>query len=246
MSSNTIFDHIRIVLCQTSHPGNIGSAARAMKTMGLKHLYLVKPDIFPDAHATALATGAADLLESAIVTETLSEALTGCAFTIGLSARKRNLSHQLINAREAALEACKIATQQPVAFVFGTEMSGLSNAELDCCQLLAMIPANPEYTSLNLAAAVQVLCYELRMTILAGKLDAEERSELATNEAIEGFYTHLEETLLKIGYINPRAPKKLMERIRRIYARARLEKEEVNLLRGILTLSVNPKKHTKY
>ncbi|HAJ71556.1 MAG TPA: tRNA (cytosine(32)/uridine(32)-2'-O)-methyltransferase TrmJ, partial [Methylophilaceae bacterium] len=192
MSSNTIFDHIRIVLCQTSHPGNIGSAARAMKTMGLKHLYLVKPDIFPDAHATALATGAADLLESAIVTETLSEALTGCAFTIGLSARKRNLSHQLINAREAALEACKIATQQPVAFVFGTEMSGLSNAELDCCQLLAMIPANPEYTSLNLAAAVQVLCYELRMTILAGKLDAEERSELATNEAIEGFYTHLE------------------------------------------------------
>ncbi|MDX1915049.1 MAG: RNA methyltransferase [Methylophilus sp.] len=246
MSSNTIFDHIRIVLCQTSHPGNIGSAARAMKTMGFKHLYLVKPDIFPDAHATALATGAADLLESAIVTETLSEALTGCAFTIGLSARKRNLSHQLVNAREAALEACKIGTHQPVALVFGTEMSGLSNAELDCCQLLAMIPANPEYTSLNLAAAVQVLCYELRMTILSGKLDAKERSELATNEAIEGFYTHLEETLLKIGYINPRAPKKLMERIRRIYARARLEKEEVNLLRGILTLSVTPKKHTKY
>jgi len=180
------------------------------------------------------------------VTETLSEALTGCAYAIGLSARKRNLSHQLVNAREAAQEACKIASNQPVALVFGTEMSGLSNAELDCCQLLAMIPANPEYSSLNLAAAVQVVCYELRMTILTGKLDIADSSELATNEAVEGFYNHLEETLLKIGYINPRAPKKLMERIRRIYARARLEKEEVNLLRGILTLSVNPKKHTKY
>lgn len=246
MSSDSIFNNIRIVLCQTSHPGNIGSAARAMKTMGLKHLYLVKPNTFPDAHATALATGAADLLDSAIVTETLSEALVGCAFAIGLSARKRNLSHQLVNVREAALEAKKIATSQSVALVFGTEMSGLSNAELDCCQLLAMVPANPEYSSLNLAAAVQVVCYELRMAILEGKLDNEYATELATNEAIEGFYTHLEETLLKIGYINPRAPKKLMERIRRIYARARLEKEEVNLLRGILTLTQVPKKHTKY
>jgi len=246
MSSDSIFNNIRIVLCQTSHPGNIGSAARAMKTMGLKHLYLVKPYTFPDAHATALATGAADLLDSAIVTETLSEALAGCAFAIGLSARKRNLSHQLVNVREAALEAKKIATSQSVALVFGTEMSGLSNAELDCCQLLAMVPANPEYSSLNLAAAVQVVCYELRMAILEGKLDNEYATELATNEAIEGFYTHLEETLLKIGYINPRAPKKLMERIRRIYARARLEKEEVNLLRGILTLTQVPKKHTKY
>lgn len=245
-SVNNIFDHIRVVLCQTSHPGNIGSAARAMKTMGFKHLYLVKPDIFPDAHAAALATGAADLLESAIVTETLSEALTGCAFAIGLSARKRNLSHQLFNVREAALEVKKIASHQPVAFVFGTEMSGLSNAELDCCQMLAMIPANPEYSSLNLAAAVQVVCYELRMAILEGKLDFEAPTELATNEAVEGFYRHLEDTLLTIGYLNPSAPKKLMERIRRIYARARLEKEEVNLLRGILTLSVTPKKHTKY
>jgi tRNA/rRNA methyltransferase len=125
-------------------------------------------------------------------------------------------------------------------------MSGLSNAELDCCQMLAMIPANPEYSSLNLAAAVQVVCYELRMAILEGKLGFEASTELATNEAVEGFYRHLEDTLLTIGYLNPSAPKKLMERIRRIYARARLEKEEVNLLRGILTLSVTPKKHTKY
>jgi tRNA/rRNA methyltransferase len=234
------------VLCQTSHPGNIGSAARAMKTMGLKHLYLVKPDKFPDAHATALSTGAADLLENAIVTKTLSEALHGCVLAIGMSARKRQISHELVNVREAALRGIQIATSQPIALVFGTEMSGLSNAELDCCQLLAMIPANPEYSSLNLAAAVQVMCYEIRMAALEGKLDKTSTTEYATNEALEGLYTHLEDTLIKIGYLNPNAPKKLSERIRRIYARSKLEKEEVNLLRGILTLTTEPKKHTKY
>jgi tRNA/rRNA methyltransferase len=244
--SQTIFNNIRVVLCQTSHPGNIGSAARAMKTMGLKHLYLVKPDKFPDAHATALSTGAADLLENAIVTKTLSEALHGCVLAIGMSARKRQISHELVNVREAALRGIQIATSQPIALVFGTEMSGLSNAELDCCQLLAMIPANPEYSSLNLAAAVQVMCYEIRMAALEGKLDKTSTTEYATNEALEGLYTHLEDTLIKIGYLNPNAPKKLSERIRRIYARSKLEKEEVNLLRGILTLTTEPKKHTKY
>lgn len=250
MNNQNIFNNIRIVLCQTSHPGNIGSAARAMKTMGLRHLYLVKPDKFPDAHATALSTGAADVLESAIVTETLSEALVGCGFVIGMSARKRYLSHELVNAREAAIEASKYAASQPIAFVFGTEMSGLSNAELDCCQLLAMIPANPDYSSLNLAAAVQVLCYELRMALIESGLEqgiaSNEALPLATNDELEGFYAHLEETLLKIGYLNPAAPKKLMERIRRIYARARLEKEEVNLLRGMLTLTQEPRKHKRY
>lgn len=246
ITQSNIFNNIRIVLCQTSHPGNIGSAARAMKTMGLRHLYLVKPDKFPDAHATALATGAADLLESAVVTQTLSEALAGCAFSIGLSARKRYLSHETVNARVAAIEAIKIAIEQPIAFVFGTEMSGLTNAELDCCQLLTMIPANPDYSSLNLAAAVQVMCYEIRMAILEGKIESSETLPLATNDELEGFYAHLQETLLKIGYLNPAAPKKLSERMRRIYARARLEKEEVNLLRGVLTLTQEPRKHTKY
>lgn len=246
MSPHSTFNNIRIVLCQTSHPGNIGSAARAMKTMGLRHLYLVRPHHFPDAQATALSTGAADLLEQAVVCETLSEALTDCAFAIGLSARKRQISHELVPVREAALRAQAIAQTQPIALVFGTEMSGLSNAELDCCQLLAMIPTNSEYSSLNLAAAVQVMCYEMRMAILTTKLDTPTPMTLATNEALEGFYAHLEETLLQIGYLNPNAPKKLLERIRRIYARARLEKEEVNLLRGILSLSVQPKKHSKY
>ena len=242
--------NFRVVLCQTSHPGNIGSAARAMKTMGITQLYLVNPAQFPDAHATALSTGAADLLENAIVCTSLDEALTGCAYAIGLSARKRQLSHELVNTRVAASKAVEIANNQPVALVFGTEMSGLSNAELDRCQLLAMIPANPEYSSLNLAAAVQVMCYELRMAALENAdltPDITDKiNELATLESVEGFYTHLEETLLHIGYLNPAAPKKLMERIRRIFARIRLEKEEVNLLRGILTLTVTPRKHDKY
>lgn len=247
MDKQNIFNNIRVVLCQTSHPGNIGSTARAMKTMGLKHLYLVNPLHFPDPQATALSTGAADLLENATICSSLPEALTGCALAIGLSARKRQISHELVNVREAASRASSIAENQPIALVFGTEMSGLSNAELDCCQLLAMIPANPEYTSLNLAAAVQVICYEIRMAVLEGKLEAQpNQPELATNDALEGLYSHLEDTLIQIGYLNPNAPKKLSERIRRIYARAKLEKEEVNLLRGILTLSITPKKHTKY
>jgi tRNA/rRNA methyltransferase len=243
---SSIFDNIRIVLCQTSHPGNIGSTARAMKTMGFKHLYLVNPAKYPNEQATALAAGADDVLDYAIVTETLSEALTGCAFSIGLSARKRYLSHETVNAREAALQANTYAASQPVAFVFGTEMSGLTNAELDCCQLLAMIPANPEYSSLNLAMAVQLMCYELRMTALEGNIGAPAGEVLATNDELERFYAHLEETLLHIGYLNPNAPKKLFERMRRLYSRARLEKEEVNLLRGVLTLTKEPRKHTKY
>ena len=242
-----LLQNFRVILCQTSHPGNIGSAARAMKTMGISQLYLVQPHSFPDAHATALSTGAADLLENAIVTETLAEALNGCAFAIGMSARKRNLSHELVNVRSAAATAIDIAANQPVALVFGTEMSGLTNAELDLCQMLAMIPANPEYSSLNLAAAVQIMCYELRMTALKdAPINPNTVNELATIDSVEGFYTHLEQTLLHIGYLNPAAPKKLMERIRRIYARNRLEKEEVNLLRGILTLTVTPRKHDKY
>ena len=225
-----------------------------MKTMGFKHLYLVQPDKYPNAQATAMAAGADDVLDNAIVTQTLSEALVGCGFAIGMSARKRYISHETVNAREAALQANIYAASQPVAFVFGTEMSGLTNAELDCCQLLAMIPANAEYSSLNLAMAVQLVCYELRMTMLSAKSEAKSASNvvlpsgepLASNDELERFYAHLEETLLKIGYLNPNAPKKLFERMRRLYSRARLEKEEVNLLRGVLTLTQEPRKHTKY
>ena len=226
--------NFRIVLCQTSHPGNIGAAARAMKTMGLQQLCLVQPKKFPHAESTALAAGANDVLENARVCETLAEALTGCAFAIGLSARKRQLSHQLVDVREAALQAADISASQPVALIFGTEMSGLSNAELDLCQLLAMIPTDPDFSSLNVAAAVQVMSYEVRMALLDGRMSVEPPDEpLATSEDLEMLYRHMEETLVQIGFLNPAAPGRLMQRLRRLYARARPEKEEVNILRGI-------------
>ncbi|HPX89415.1 MAG TPA: RNA methyltransferase [Methylophilaceae bacterium] len=242
-----IFNNIRVVLCQTSHPGNIGSTARAMKTMGLTRLYLVQPKYFPDGQAVSLAVNAADVLDSAVVTDTLDEAIADCQFVIGVSGKERSLSQQVMTVREAAKEVQHIAQTQQVALVFGTEMSGLTNAEADRCQVLATIPANPDYTSLNLAQAVQVMCYEVRMAVTEGQLHYDEKpAELASQEDLERFYAHMQEVLTQIGYINPRAPKKLFERIRRIYSRARLEKEEVNLLRGILTLSITPKKHTKY
>lgn len=245
--TDQIFNHIRIVLCQTSHPGNIGSTARAMKTMGLSRLYLVRPKHFPDGEAKALAVNAADLLDTAVVTQTLEEALADCQFVIGVSGKQRSLSQQVITVREAATEVNNIATHQQVALVFGTEMSGLSNEEADRCHMLATIPANPEYTSLNLAQAVQIMCYELRMAVTTGELHYQEKpAELASQEDLERFYEHMREVLEQIGYINPRAPKKLFERLRRLYGRTRLEKEEVNLLRGILTLTQQPKKHTKY
>ncbi|MGB4810974.1 MAG: RNA methyltransferase [Methylophilaceae bacterium] len=242
-----IFNNIRVVLCQTSHPGNIGSTARAMKTMGLSRLYLVRPKRFPDAEAKSLAVNAADVLDTAIVTQTLEEALADCHFVVGVSGKERALSQQVLNVREAAQEVNKIATTQQVALVFGTEISGLSNAEADLCHVMATIPANPEYTSLNLAQAVQIMCYECRMSITEGTLHFNEKpAELATQDELERFYIHFEEVLTQIGYINPRAPKKLFERLRRMYGRTRLEKEEVNLLRGVLTLTLEPRKHRKY
>lgn len=233
--------NIRVVLCQTSHPGNIGAAARAMKTMGLRQLMLVRPKKFPHAEAEAMASGATDILAGARVCDSLEEALTGCSFAIGLSARKRELSHALVTAREAAVQAVQLATTQPIALVFGTEMSGLSNDELIRCHLLAMIPANPEYSSLNLAAAVQVLAYEIRTAAASVTTTVDNGFPLASHDEVEGFYRHLEETLIRIGFLDPAMPKRLMPRLRRLFTRARLEKEEVNILRGILKSIQSPR-----
>jgi tRNA/rRNA methyltransferase len=197
-------------------------------------------------------------LESAHVCATLDEALVGCTLIIGLSARKRQLSHELVSARKAAIQAAEMATNnQQIALVFGTEMSGLSNAELDLCNLLAMIPTNPEYSSLNLAAAVQVMCYETRMALLDEhaalsdlpnnqiKPKQDKVAVLASSDEVEYMFKHLEETLTQIGFLNMHSPGRLMQRLRRMYARTRLEKEEVNILRGILSLmqKPNPLKH---
>jgi tRNA/rRNA methyltransferase len=210
--------------------------------MGISQLYLVTPKKFPDKEADAMSVGAVDILQNAHVCATLEQALEGCTLAIGLSARKRQLSHELLSARTAAMRAAEVTTGGQVALVFGTEMSGLSNSELDLCQLLAMIPTNAEFSSLNLAAAVQVMSYEMRMAILdnTGTI-VETSTPLAANEDIERYYRHLEETLIKIGFLNPAEPGRLMQRIRRIYARSRLEKEEVNILRGILTHTQQPR-----
>lgn len=222
-----------MVLSHTSHPGNIGAAARAMKTMGLSELYLVRPRRFPDPAADAMASGATDVLAGAVVCAGMDEALRGTVMAVGLTARRRDLSHGMRPLREAAPDILARAGEGPVALVFGTEMSGLSNAELESCQQLVTIPVNPEYGSLNLAAAVQVVAYELRTSALPPGSEAD-GFPLATFEEVDGFYRHLEQTLVDIGFLDPVHPKRLMTRLRRLFSRARLEKEEVNILRGVL------------
>ena len=228
-----MLNNIRVVLSHTSHPGNIGAAARAMKTMGLSQLYLVNPKRFPDAAAEAMASGATDVLANAVVCGSMEEALQGAVLVVGLTARKRDLSHTMLTLREAAPQILGRANEAPVALVFGTEMSGLSNAELEQCQMLITIPVNPEYGSLNLGAAVQVVAYELRTSGVPTAPSAS-RFPLASFEDIDQFYEHLERTLIAIDFLNPARPKRLMTRLRRLFARAGLEKEEVNILRGIL------------
>ena len=235
-----MFENIRIVMVNTSHPGNIGAAARAMKNMGLQSLYLVEPKVFPSAEATARASGADDLLAQAVVCNSLDEAVAGCTLVVGASARLRSISWPQLDPRQCAARVVEECVDAPVAVVFGREHSGLTNAELSRCHYLVNIPTNPEYPSLNIAAAIQVIAYELRMTQEAGGkvVAAESKSadvELATMEEVERFYQHLEEVMVASGFLDPAKPKFLMHRLRRVYNRARLEKQELNILRGILT-----------
>ena len=182
-----------------------------------------------------MAAGATEVLDHVTIHDNLPQALAGAALVIGLTARPRQLSHALVPVREAAAQAVDVAmAQQEVALLFGTEMCGLSNAELDQCQLLAAIPTDEAYSSLNLAAAVQVLAYELRLAAIgSAKLEAAVFS-LANHDEVEGFYRHLEQMLVEIDYLDPAVPRRLMPRLRRLFSRARLEKEEINILRGIL------------
>jgi len=225
---------MRAVLVRTSHPGNIGASARALWTMGLDALVLVEPRRFPDPEASARATGAEAVLDAAVVVPTLSAALSGCAWSVGLSARPRAFAGRVMAIREAALEAVRRAAEGPVALVFGTEMSGLSNDELAQCHCAATIPANPRYASLNLAAAVQVTAYEIRMAAGQAGVWHARRFAPATHDEIEGLHAHAERTLAALRFLDPAMPRRLMPRLRRLFARAELEHEEVNILRGIL------------
>lgn len=240
--SANLFERVRIVLCNTTHPGNIGAVARAMKTMGFGALVLVNPKILPDEVALARASGATDVLQSARVCTSLAEALQGCVFAAALSARCRDLGPPLYSAREAMPDLARHLEAGDVALVFGGESAGLTNEEVMQCQALVSIPANPNYSSLNLAAAVQILCYELRLALGEGVIS--ERPGLpvspfsgapASLDEVEGFYKHLETAMWQSGFIKPDRPTRLNAKIRRLFGRAALEREEVNILRGILT-----------
>ena len=233
-------ESVRVVLVNTSHPGNIGGVARAMKNMGQRELVLVAPRSFPDEQAVWRAAGAADILESAQVVETLAEAVADCHFIVGTSARGRRIPWPTLDPRACAGQVLERRSKgQRVALVFGREDRGLTNEELQICNLHLHIPSHEDYTSLNLAMAVQVVCYELRMLALDGSLSSDAQSEwdapFATADNVERYLEHLEQTLIEIGFLDPVAPRQLMTRLRRLYGRMNMDEMELNILRGILT-----------
>ncbi len=234
-----VLPHIRIVMVETSHPGNIGAAARAMKNMELDRLYLVRPHRFPDAESTSRASGADNVLAAATVCATLQEALAGCQLVFGASARSlRTIPWPQVDARGCAELVRGQEGNLEVALVFGREHSGLSNEELELCNYLVHIPTNPNFSSLNVAAAIQVCCYELYMAHLDGNWKAvasTNEDEPASADEVERFFDHLEQTMLATGFLDPDNPRQLMRRLRRLFNRAQMEKTEVNILRGILT-----------
>jgi tRNA (cytidine32/uridine32-2'-O)-methyltransferase len=228
---------IATVLMQTSHPGNIGSAARALKTMGLSQLRLVEPARFPDPEAIALASGAEDVLSAAQVHATLPEALADARVVFGSSDRRRGIRMLEIDPPQFAKLALDAAALGPVAVLYGTERTGLTNEELELCQYLVTIPASPGYSSLNLASAVQVLSYELRSEALRrqGIATSAEAHLPAPNEQLERYFIHLEQVLDLVGFFGERSSTKIMRRVRRLYQRAMPDEREVQILRGILT-----------
>lgn len=243
MSSNP-FANIRIVLVNTTHPGNIGGAARAMKNMGLSRLYLVAPKEFPSDKATWRSAGATDVLDDAVVVESLDDAIQGCSLVVGTSARERRIPWPLLDPRECGENVWAEASQHEVALVFGREDRGLTNEELHKCNYHVHIPANEEYSSLNLATAVQVITYEIRMAYLK----AIEGNTLpkhvwdmppANAQALDSYYQQLEQTLVNVGFLDPENPKQTMTRLRRLYNRVRMDQMELNILRGVLTAMQN-------
>jgi len=232
-------------LIATTHPGNIGAVARAMKNMSMRQLYLVAPKVFPSADATSRASGADDILSSALVCPTLSVAIADCQLVIGASARSRTIAWPELNPRTCAQLLTTENPQHKVALVFGRENSGLKNQELDLCHYLLKIPCNPAYSSLNLAAAVQIVCYELFIAS-AQTVQPESKPEvsLASAEQMSAFYTHLSQALTDIGFMHPDKSKSIMRRLNRIYNRSRLDTKELDILRGILRMSQGHKKNS--
>ena len=234
------FENIRVVLVNTSHPGNIGAAARALKNMGLNQMYLVNPKDYPADKAIWRSANAVNGLNSAIVVDTLDKALSGCGLVVGTSARERRIPWPLMNPRECGVRIWQEANEHDVAIVFGREDRGLSNEELHKCTYHVHIPSNPNYSSLNLASAVQVLCYEVRMAYLADKngilppFDEWDQPPAKTDD-LEFYFQHLEQVLTDIGFHDKNNPRQTMTRLRRLYGRIRLDEMELSILRGVLT-----------
>lgn len=226
---------IRVVLIGTTHPGNIGAVARAMKNMCLEDLALVRPRYFPHDDATARASGADDLLQNATVLESMADAIADCVYIAGASARSRTINWPCLDAKDAAARVVEESAKGTVAIVFGPEKTGLSNAELDLCDTLLTIPSNPEFSSLNLAMAVQVVTYEIRAAMSEKRPEYEADAPAASSEELEHFYSHLETVLTNLQFLDPDNPRHLMRRLRRLFIRARPDQNEVNILRGILT-----------
>lgn len=243
-------NQVRIVLVETSHSGNIGAVARAMKNMGLGNLWLVNPASFPDETSYARATGASDVLDRAQVVSSLDEAIADCVLVMGTSARGRKVPWPVVAPSDAAAKAAEHTRAGTVALVFGRENHGLSNEELQRCHYHIHIPSNPDYSSLNLAMAVQVICYELRMNYLRGLEEGEASPYLKAMTApgdagwdvpvasvrdVEGFFGHLEQVLVDIDFHRRENPRQLMTRLRRLFQRGGLDQMEINILRGILS-----------
>ena len=232
-------DNIRIVLVHTAHPGNIGAAARALKNMGLSELYLVAPQKYPSDEATWRAANAVDVLERAVVVDSFDEAIAGCGLVIGSSARERAIPWPLLDARRACARAHEEAAAHKVAIVFGREDRGLTNEELQKCQLHVNIPSNPEYSALNVSMAVQVIAYELWMAQSGGELSGDAMADwdmpYADAADVERFFAHLETALAEMGFLKANAPKQTVARLRRMFQRTRLDTMEVSILRGIMS-----------
>ena len=233
---NEIMQHINIVLVATTHPGNIGATARAMKTMGVSRLRLIAPRHFPSAEASARASGADDILAAAEVYDSLQAGVKDCHLVVASSARNRHIAWPVCSPEEAAHQVLKHTRQGlDAAIVFGRESSGLSNDELECCHAMLQIPTNPGFSSLNLASAVQIICYELCKTAIADQAGDTGKAQSTVSMAqMEMFYAHLQATLIDLDYLDPHTPRHLMRRLKRLFNRAGLDENEYNILRGIL------------
>ena len=236
-----MLDQIRIVMIQTTHPGNIGAVARAMKNMGLNDLCIVSPKRFPDPEADARASGATDILESAKVVASLDEALEDCHFVVGTSARGRHIPWPITSPREMASVAVSLQPEKRMAILFGREDRGLTNDELHRCHHHVHIPTNPDFSSLNVAAAVQVIAYELRVasiesaSVTAPQWGTDWDIDLADAREVELMFEHLEKTLVQVEFLDPNNPRQLMTRLRRLFLRSVPDKVEINVMRGFLT-----------